>query len=70
MTGVSGESSSRSSVSLICASLRAAAISGTMTANGSCGTEGKASENADDGDDGKELDEGERIRGTVFVLVE
>ena len=30
-----------------------------MTANSARGTEGKASENADDGDDGKELDKGE-----------
>ena len=30
-----------------------------MTANGSCGTEGKACEDADDGDDGEEFDQGE-----------
>ena len=41
-----------------------------MTANGSGGTEGKARENADDGDDSQELDQGERFVGTIFVLVE
>jgi len=35
---------------------------GTVTADGSGGTEGEACENADDGDDGKEFDEGERRR--------
>ena len=32
---------------------------GTVSANGSCGTEREACENADDGDDTEEFDEGE-----------
>ena len=43
---------------------------GTVTANGTCGTEGKASEDTDDGDDSEEFDEGERGMGAIFVLVE
>jgi len=41
-----------------------------VTANGPCGTEGQTCEDADDGDDSKELDQGERVMGTIFVLVE
>ena len=40
-----------------------------MTANGSGSTEGKACEDADNGDNGEKLDEGKRVMGTVFVLV-
>jgi len=36
---------------------------GTVPANGSCGTESEACENADDGDDGEEFDEGEGCHG-------
>ena len=43
---------------------------GTVTANGSGGSEGKACEDADNGDNGEELDQGERVIGTIFVLVE
>jgi len=43
---------------------------GSVTANSTRGTERKASENADDGDDSQELDQGERVVGTIFVLVE
>ena len=43
---------------------------GTVTANGPCGTEGKACEDADNGDNGEELDQGERAKGTIFILVE
>jgi len=32
---------------------------GSVTANSACGTEGEACENADDGDNGEEFDEGE-----------
>ena len=41
-----------------------------MTANGACGTEGEACENANDGDNSEELDESEGGMGTIFVLVE
>ena len=38
---------------------------GTVTANGACGTEGKACKNPDDGDDGEEFDQGERRHGAA-----
>ena len=41
-----------------------------MTANGTRSTEGKACQDADNGDDGKELNQGERVIRTIFVLVE
>ena len=41
-----------------------------MPADSASGTEGEASKDTDDGDNGEELDQGERIRRTVFVLVE
>ena len=43
---------------------------GTVTANRARGTESKACEDADDGDDSEEFDEGERVVGNIFVLVE
>jgi hypothetical protein len=43
---------------------------GTVSANGSCGTEREACENADDGDDTEEFDQGEGVEGNIFVLVE
>ena len=41
-----------------------------MSANGTRSTEGKACEDADNGNDGKELNQGERVIRTIFVLVE
>ena len=41
-----------------------------MTANRARSTEGKTCEDADDGDDGEKFNEGERVKGTIFVLVE
>jgi len=42
----------------------------SVTANGSRSTESEACEDADDGDNGEEFDEGERVVGNIFVLVE
>jgi len=41
-----------------------------MSANGTRSTEGKSCEDADNGNDGKELNQGERVIRTIFVLVE
>jgi len=41
-----------------------------VTSDGTRGTEGKACEDSDGGDDGEEFDSGERVVGNIFVLVE
>ena len=41
-----------------------------MASHGSRSTESEACENSDDGNDGKELNQGERVIRTIFVLVE
>jgi hypothetical protein len=43
---------------------------GTVTANGARSTEGEACEDGNDGDDGEEFDQGERVWGAIFILVE